>query len=143
MSNIDVAIRPMFKEDEPFILSSWLKSYRHGSFFAKRIRDHIFYKYHHAMATAILHRPSASVYVAADPQDLGVIFGYLVVEKFGEKSVFHFAYVKAPFRRFGIATKLLAASEIDPNQAYASHQTVDSEFILTKFPDLTYCPYAV
>lgn len=148
MDKLKVLIRPVETADVNFIFNSWLKSYRHGSYFAKKIRDTVFYKYHHMVCDAILRRPTTRVLMACDPEDPSVIYGYLVYEKLNTDLhnwgyVLHYAYVKSPFRKLGVGAELLKASELDPNRCALSHWTMDTDFIAKKFPEITYTPYLI
>ncbi len=145
MNQFSMSVRSIQPSDTSFIMNSWLKSYRYDSYFTKRITDTIFYKYHHVICTRILERPTTQVLVACDPEDSNVIYGYLVYEKDANSSkyVVHYGYVKGPFRTLGIVSTLLKASELDLNESYVSHWTTATDWIIKKFPNLTYVPYLI
>src|SRR5271165_681887 len=90
------------KEDLPFIFSTWLKSFRYSSSFAKEIDNETYYKFHQQVIERILSR-SPSIYIACDQLHPDTVFGYIVYEG----PVLHFAYVKKSFRKLGIARALL------------------------------------
>ena len=45
----EVELRPAGLADHAFIFATWLRCYRRSSYFAKRIPDRLFYRYHHAI----------------------------------------------------------------------------------------------
>src|SRR3972149_1030541 len=97
----NMSIRGGEKDDLPFIISTWLKSYRQAGYGVKLIRQDVFFRHFHDLIESILN--SAEIYIAAVKDSPSTIVGYLVA---GEE-VLHYAYVKSPFRRMGIATELL------------------------------------
>lgn len=132
------AIRAGLEDDRDFILATWLRGYRHGSSFARRIRDGIFYRHHHPIATALLSR--SNVLVAHDPEAPAVIYGYLV----WEPGAVHWSYVKEDFRRYGIATALLYASSLPKNlKGIEITHGSDSWWahVQRKYPEAVYNPY--
>lgn len=126
-------------------MSSWLKSYRHGSYFAKRIRDKQFFAYHHKVLERILARPTTTVTVACKPGEENTIFGYLITEFFAaeNKTIIHFVYVKDAFRGFGVAKQLLETVKLNPNVCYFSHWTFAVDELIKKYPGMTYNPYLI
>lgn len=140
---IDVTIRAANTDDISFLMNSWLKSYRYGSWFTKRIRDSVYFKYHHQIVTGILSRGSCNVIVAVDPTDTYFILGYLVSEKFEDKNIIHYAYVKDTFRGKGVGRKLIEASGLDLNKCCFSHWTKPVDEIIKKYAGMTYIPYLV
>lgn len=67
-----------------------------------------------------------------------MIIGYLVYEP--ERNVFHFLFVKAAFRKLGVAKRLLHG--IDFKKAVFTHWTKDMDWITKRYQDLRYNPYA-
>lgn len=143
MEKMEVTIRPMAEEDYNFVIQSWLKSYKHNSYFCKRIRDNIYYKYHHQVITRILARDNCKVLIAADPEDSKVILGYLVYESFQGKELVHYAYIKTSFRGLGIGGALLRSSTINPFESLFSHWTKDTDGLIEKYKGATYVPYLI
>lgn len=144
MAGPEIAIRPWNPDtDLPFLLSTWLRSYKHNSQFASRIRNHVFFKWHHDLLERALSRPTTRVLVATLPDAQDVIVGYFVHEA-QDVPVAHWVYVKADFRKFGVAKALIAASALPPNLkgvefTHASHDWFD--FLERRFPEAVYCPY--
>jgi hypothetical protein len=133
-----ITIRPASSRDEAFILATWLRSFRHGSMFARRLTNDVFFTNHHPIATSILAR--SETLVAHLDDDPNVILGYLVTEG----QVLHFAYVKKEFRRMRVLTQLLDESHFpaDLDGVEVSHPTFDwLEFMAPKFPGSRSNPY--
>ena len=102
-----VFVRSASKEDVPFITSSWLRSFREGGSFCKRVPNNIYYHYHHKIMEQLL--PRSYVLVATNESDPNHILGWLCGEIVDTVPVVHYVYVKAPMRRFGIAKHLFEA----------------------------------
>jgi len=107
------SIRAATQADRPLIFATWLRAYRHGSQFPRRIPDAIFFDEHHAVIEELLER--SDVRVAVPPGEPEVILGWSVVEVIEPKVdgdpapvAIHFVYVKPAFRRSGVARALLA-----------------------------------
>jgi GNAT superfamily N-acetyltransferase len=60
----------------------------------------------HRTIERVLDRPETTAIVACDPDDPGFLFGHIVGVL---PEVVHYVYVKAPYRRTGIARGLFAA----------------------------------
>lgn len=143
MENADVKVRLKVDGDTSFLLNSWLKSYYHSSYFCKRIREKIYYRFHHEVITRILGQPNTKVLIASDPIDTSVILGYLVYNEFECKPLIHYAYVKGAFRQMGIATTLIKAAELDLSIAQFTHWSFDCDEIVKKHPNMVYTPYLI
>lgn len=104
--------REATRDDRPLIFATWLRSFRHGATFPRRIPEARYFAAHHNVVEALLDRSKVTVaHPAGDPE---VILGWSVVETMlpagDEPSALcvHFVYVKPAFRRAGIARRLLA-----------------------------------
>lgn len=96
-----LSIRPMVEHDTNFIYNSWLKSAQAdhdlpNSKFFDSYRDHI---------KEILKR--SKVIVACDPEDPTFLHGYMVCQQVEGVFILHWVYVKAPFRKMGVASDLI------------------------------------
>lgn len=107
------SIRAATPSDRPLIFATWLRAYRHGSHFPRRIPDSIFFAEHHAVAEELLERSIVRVATPVDEPE--VILGWAVLETLEPEPTdptspvaVHFVYVKPPFRRAGIARALLS-----------------------------------
>lgn len=139
MMTPEIGIRPMEPADRDFIFATWLRCYQQESRYSRRISRDVFFREHHAILERLLG--SSSVLIAHLADSPGVIIGYLVSQ---EPNVAHFAYVKKPFRKMGIARLLLAASPIADSleSLIVSHSTEDWEsFLSQKLPGATFNPY--
>lgn len=123
-----VAIRPLCADDEAFVFETWLKGAKRSTYHAQRIRDGVFYRQHHLVIERILERdPVALIAHTTDCPD--VILGYVIAEKagplhWGDSPILHWCYVKLPWRKLGIATKLIEkATEGNPERAVFTHWT--------------------
>jgi GNAT superfamily N-acetyltransferase len=120
-------IRPYISEqDESFVYGAWIDAVRATGTVYKPIRNGVFFHNFRKTITLLLER-GAQVLVAAQI-DSPVIFGYVVSEKESvlndqKSGVFHWVYVKANWRRLGVAARLIEATEIDPNKAYYTIRT--------------------
>lgn len=132
-------IRDAVADDLNFILSSWLKSYRQSSQFAKHIPSRLYFEWHQKVIKRILERQTTRVRVAYTPEAPEVILGYFVAEEQGDIWVAHYLYVKKAFRRFGIAKELFN------NVGYMeyTHMTDECRWILNKVLSLVYNPYRI
>lgn len=108
-------IRAATHDDRPLIFATWLRAYRHGSHFPRKIPESIFFEAHHDVVEELLDR--SCVRVATPPDDPDVILGWSALETLEPRPedptspvVVHFCYVKPPFRRSGVARALLGAT---------------------------------
>lgn len=85
------------------VFSTWLKSYHTSSLYSKNIPKDVFFAEHHGLIERILARDPV-VRLAVLPDDPEVVLGWSV----SEPDAVHYVYVKPPFRRYGVATALLA-----------------------------------
>jgi hypothetical protein len=67
----------------------------------------VYFKYHHDLIQKKLSQ--STVAVACNQKDEDQVYGYLVFEVTPQDPtiIFHYCYIKAPFRRFGLAEKLI------------------------------------
>jgi len=142
MNLSSILIRQYKESDLSFIFSTWLRSYKFNSSFAKQINNTVFYTYHHKLIEAILAR-GATVLVACDALNPEVVFGYLVFEQAGDLDIVHFSYIKKPFRGFGIFTELLRIGQVSLDKATFTHYTTKCNKFLELNKALTYNPYLV
>lgn len=115
-------IRTAQKADAPFIIHSWLTSFREGDFNAG-IPNTIYYHTHHKIVTSILSR--ATVLVLCMPDAPEVLFGYICVEACDNGIIIHYIYVKNDFRKSRLASRLL-------------QEVLDAEK-----PDVVFCTHRV
>lgn len=137
-----IKIRAASESDKPFIYANWLRHYKNRSYFAKRIRNSVFYKWHHLVLEKILDRSSTKILIAHPPEEAELILGFMVYEDQPDGSVIHFVYIKPQFKRMGIAKKLFASADLKESQ-YFTHWTFDVDELIQKLPNLIYDPYRI
>ena len=134
-----IEVREAKLEDLPFIYSTWLRSYRHASQFAKKLTNETFYEMHHKVIDAFIAR-GGLVFVAHPPNEPGVILGYICVEP--NQPLVQYIYVKKAFRRMGIAKKLYTERNMQNNVVF-THWTTDTDWIIKKLTKFIYNPYLI
>ncbi len=132
-----IEVRQAILDDLPFIFSTWLRSYRHSSQFAKKISNTTFFTWHHRAIERFIER-GGRVLIAHAVGEPDVILGYLCAES--DNSIIQYVYVKKAFRKMGIAKELFKNSGIN-NNAQFTHWTLDTSWIIKKLTELTYNPY--
>jgi len=110
-------VRKAKSDDINFIYATWLRSYKHDSPLTKYTKRTLFFDEHQKLLDRLL--PKIQVIVACDENDQDLIFGFLAFEP----KIVHFVYVKEPFRKMGIARKLIESQGINVNECQASHLT--------------------
>jgi hypothetical protein len=110
-----VKMRGAVESDFPFILNSWLKSYRNSSM-CKDIPNGVYYKLHGERVKEILFDPSTLVLMMVNSQDVEQIMGYVICNS--KAPVLHYIYVKQAFRQYGLGGFLVKAAQAQfPNLA--------------------------
>lgn len=138
---LHIDIREARPEDEAVIFSTWLKSFRYGEDPKTPCEDAIFFGYHRPLILRIIERAGTQVAVATLPDDTKTVLGWAVAEP---PSVLHYVYVKAPFRRLRVASRLLGRLGVDLSKpCQYSHRT---KFLVqaaasARWPRLTFNPY--
>lgn len=143
---IETEIRPGRPEDLNFVFATLLRSYKSDSYFAMRIPDTLFYLCHHKVVEHILAKPATKLSIITPVDEPNTILGYLLIEKYAKKDVVHFCYVKSPFRRYGLATKLFQAADVpldEPDRCWFTHWTKLCNELTKKHSNLIYNPYAL
>lgn len=140
-----ITVRPFRdKTDKEFLFSTWLRNYKHSSYFAKRIRPHVFFAGHHAIIDHLLRKPAVKIAVACPRGDSETILGYLAYElKEDAAPVVHFVFVKQAFRKMGVARTLFQSAGIDPGSIRFTHWTYPVDDAIKKWPEIIYDPYAL
>lgn len=110
----------MVKADEAFVFETFLRGYKRGSYYAKRIRDRRFYPAYHRVIEDLLAR--GRTLVACPEGDPDTILGYVIAEE-AKEPVLHWCFVKLAWRRLGIATALIESALPEPEKAVFTHWT--------------------
>lgn len=130
---MSVKYREHNSTDLNFIFATLLKSYRYSNPQARTIPPWDYYK-HGSREWQLCLEKGAKIVVACDESDEELIVGFMIYTK----NVLHYIYVKAAFRRAGIAKDMFAKIRAD----YFTHWTVDGGNILDAKPmSLIYNPY--
>lgn len=138
MSGINIKLRPPDLTDKNFIFNSWLKSYRKSEF-AKAQCNAVYFDNYKKIVERILRK--SLIIVACNPEDYMQVYGYIVYEELpGNNLLAHYIYVKFPYRKFGVATQLIAAVRKNANPVLISHHTSIIDKIAKDLP-FVYDPY--
>lgn len=129
-------IRPHKEGDINFILSTWLRSYYDSlTHYSKKAQariappNEVFFEHHQAKIKQVI--PDCEIRILTTEEDQNQIIGYIVYQK----DTLHFCYVKAAFRKMGVAKKL---KEKALGLTCYSHHTTYSKYVAK---ELTYNPY--
>ena len=105
--SLEFVVQPCAPGHIPFILSSWVKTAQ--SAFSRGGQTAWICRAAHALAWEIMQGHGSACVVATAPDDGDHVYGYAVVRD----GVLEMVYVKAAFRRAGVATAMLARLGID------------------------------
>jgi len=101
----DIRLRQATKEDIPFLANSWLKSYR-DAYAVKGCPNTLYYQFQHKVIDWALSE--SAVLVLCDPEDEWLILGWLAYQRLsGGVIAIHYLYVKHPFRKQGLAKRMV------------------------------------
>lgn len=95
---LEYLVRELVDDDWALVLNSWKKSARDSS----TLPGHVYYTEIHARIERLRDRGARWV-VACNPLDNDQVYAWAVAEP----PVVHYAYTKKPFRRQGIARRLV------------------------------------
>lgn len=120
MSDAQFAIVDGIGDARSLIFATWLKSYQANSAFVRHIPRDVFFRHHHDVIERLLER-GATVKLATLPDDPSTVFGWSVTSP----GAVHYVYVKPDFRRYGIATALLAHVKRPFTYSHSTYVTRD------------------
>lgn len=132
-----VCIRAGTIKDLPFILNSWLTSYKKESYWGRVLRTSIFYDNHKLILASILDTAEVLVMHHADDQDN--ILGYIVFHPHNDSVNLHYIYVKTLYRGLGFARRLLREAIGEGKPLFCTH-TTDSYPHFSRYK-ISYNPY--
>jgi hypothetical protein len=127
-------IRPAREGDIPFIMATWLNSYRYDSAIGKTCRNAVFFDEYSQIIAAIMAGKHTKTLVACMKEDDDILFGYAVFDP----QVLHYVFVKEAFSGFGIAKSLVECAL--PIDAY-THKTECVDEILRVNETIYYNPF--
>lgn len=104
-----VTVRTAVAGDRNFIYSTWLLGVYYGDTVFKEMKKDAFMKHYHDIIDQMLGHSNVTVKVACFKDDPDTILGYAVTNL--DSTVVHFTFVKAPWRKIGLA-KMMLGSEI-------------------------------
>lgn len=102
-------IRKGTEADWAMVADAWANSHRASSRATKLSDPACFFRHHHRIIDSVLKDPRTEVRIAAPPDDDFTVYGFAVLQP----GLVHMVYVKKPFRRLGLARKLLAGVRLD------------------------------
>jgi GNAT superfamily N-acetyltransferase len=114
---VNISFRPALPADRPFLVSTWSRSTKlmHS---AGLISSESWPGVMHPELERILDRDDATALIACERDDPDYFYGWVAGDTSGRVPVLFFVYVKEPYRRTGVARRLLAAIGIDPSQYF-------------------------
>ena len=140
---LPISYRPMSQKDNGFLYSTWLKSYRQMPY-AQNMSNDTFFHHHKQVIEKILAKPNTTVTVICEDTDPDHIYGYSVIETYGDASIIHYVYVKHAYRKLGLAKALLQANIplLGQKLTFVSHESRHHQVFKGKF-SLEYNPYII
>lgn len=114
-----VGLREFRRDDESFLFSSWLTSFR-SSPAVRGLRNGVYFSRHKAVVSKILNRESVRIVILCNADDEDQIYGWCVWEEHPGNLVLHYVYVKHFARGNGFMRKLLGEMG-DEGRRWFSH----------------------
>lgn len=130
-----IAFRDGQATDTNFIFSTFLRGLYYGDSWFSLIPKDTFMKNYHAVLEAVLASPKTKVRVACLKDDPEVILGYSILNQ--SETACHFVFVKATWRKIGIAKSLVPSTV-----GTATHLTALG-LSLTKRKGIEFNPFAL
>lgn len=111
---VEFELRSITTEDVGFVFNAWLKSFKTGSYNAKRHLDKIYYDEHHKLIEDIIANPNTNIIIACNPEDTTQCYGFAcgetITDSTGKQYLFlHYVYVKQFARNKKIGSQLIQA----------------------------------
>jgi hypothetical protein len=133
-----VNIRDLNQNDESFIYSSWLRSYRNSPQM-KTLSNDVYYSNHKRVVESLLK--NSTVKILCSVEDPSHIFGFFSYSN----NILHFLYVKYNYRKMGLATHLFSECGFtSDNTLISTHTPTNSlkEYLDSKY-NIKYNPYLI
>lgn len=138
MTDSKWTIRPAKGADLAFIYATWVDSFRYDSHLGKSCRNSTFFPEYNKIVDSILQHPETKVLVAAKPDEMDIIFAYLV----HQGPLFHYAFTKEAFRKQGIGKSLFLYAGGEPTSIF-THRTFGFDPIFKKHANLIFNPFSL
>lgn len=106
LRNIDIITRPFELNELPFLLETWLESYRKTEL-ARYISNYNYYKDMPRYISDIIQENTTKIVIQCDKKDPSDIIGFLVYDD--TKNYIHYVYTRPELRRFKLATNLITS----------------------------------
>lgn len=135
---IDIDITPGTEAARNWILSSWLRSnHDGGNGFWRSATDQVYWFNQSLLASKLLRESETLIATLAGEPDLFV--GYVV----WQRDVLHYVYVKAAYRRDGVASRLLEFCKLADFGKFdtCTHLGRDNAWLTRR--GINYNPYAL
>jgi GNAT superfamily N-acetyltransferase len=122
IAGLPVAIRAASPDEVPMIYDSWIESFR-MSHAAGPIPMDMYRTLYREIIRRILTSDGVVALVAANPEierdnALGYIICHPASPPIVHVPIVHYVYVKAPFRRLGLARMLMLRAGVDPREEF-------------------------
>lgn len=132
-----VSVRAGTVKDLPFIINSWLVSYR-KSLWSRFIRDSIYFDNHKLILANILDTAKVDVMHANESED--DIVGYIVYHPQHQAVNLHYVYIKQIYRDLGFASRLIRNAVGSSPHRFCTHATDAFPAFRDRFK-ISYDPY--
>lgn len=137
-----IKIRSFVPTDTNFILSSWLRSYKEKSQFARRILYSVYFQYHEPVVKFLIKQ--GTVLIAYSEKEPDIIGGYFCFEKTPHEFRGHYCYVRKSMRGLGLARALVQASGMESHERkFFTHWTSFIDEMINDQEKMVYNPYLI
>jgi len=109
--------RPALPTDMQFVISNWSASFK-VSHSAGLIQSDDWADIMHAQLRKVIERPDTRTILAYEKTDPTFFYGFISGDTSQQPAIVHYVYVKAPYRRHGMARALFAALGVDPSRPF-------------------------
>ena len=121
VKQLPVRIRKAYDDDSAFIYKSWVQSYQGQN---RDIPKRALSSMHKTVIKRLLFSSTTIVACGNTPETENDIYSWLTAKRTPKFLVVHFAYTKAPFRKWGLLNSLMKVFEYTQGEAIlASHKS--------------------
>lgn len=129
------SVRPGTKDDLPFVIDSWMSSFRSSSF-AGDVDAKTYYKHQRQRVISALTAEGSKLLILHAEGSPETIIGWVC----HNGPVLHYLYVKGSFRKMGLAEVLVNSAGLTQAAEY-THVTRDGARFAKAFKEWHYNPY--